>query len=227
MKFKLKSFNKELSINPRVVNVVELHNKNLFSKFVECFVNEVGEEGEIPYLLFDNDFNSISPKNKMIINYQLPFIDFDNKLLVGSIYSQFSSLLRDDETKLTSVIEGYNEIVDAIYDFNLSMRCSYDFMVEFDEKVFMKSFGLKPLVHESSSLLDRIIFYFNFLLDACVDKPVVFVNLKIFLSEKDLGRVYEQAFLNNISLFLLESVPDVREFEHEDKIVVDQDFIEL
>lgn len=227
MIFKLMNFDKQLRLSSEVVSVIEILNKEMFSKFVESLILEEGQMGAVPYLLMDDEFNSINPKNKAIIIDSLPFINYDNKLLSNNIYTLFSTMLRSDDETLVGVNNCFYGIVENIRKYNLSTRCTYDFMIEFDEKVFMKAFCFKPLSAPRSSLLDKIIVLLNFMVDAGVNKPLFFVNLKLFLSENDLLILYEQAFLNKISLLLVEGVSDSITFDNEEKIVIDHDFIEF
>ena len=62
--------------------------------------------------------------------------------------------------------------------------------------------------------------------DASLNKVILFVNLKLFLTENELELFYEQAFFSKLRILLVENAYDALRYERERKYVIDQDFLE-
>ncbi len=59
-----------------------------------------------------------------------------------------------------------------------------------------------------------------------VNKALLFVNLKTFLTEKEVARFYERVFFHELRVLMLENDADMNSYALEDKMVVDQHFLE-
>ena len=225
MNLKFKNMNFEIELTPNFVNCLEVQNKEYFSRITLALLSQLGEVACEPYFLFNDKGKSVSVKNKLIVINTLPQIPVADKKSLSGVWDAISNDMRLDIESYDEFMSLANRMFEIIRIHSLGLHSSMDFMLEFDEKLVMKCFGFEPDSATSDKLIDNLIAFFEILIDAGSIKPVVFVNLKNFLTKNQLELVAEQAFLNKIPLLLLESSCDSNKYEREQKIVVDQDLI--
>ena len=225
MNLKFKSLDFELELDCDYFNCLEIHNKVYFNKVIMSLISQLGEEAEEPYFLFNKKGKSVAVKNKIIILNSLPLVPVADKKTLSNLWDKVSQNMRLDGDSYNEFIDLTNRMFEIIRMHSLGMHSHLDFMVELDEKLVMKCFGLEPNSFNSSELVENIISYFEMLLDSDSVKPIIFVNLKTFLDRDGLEELAESAFFNKIPLLLLESCCDLNSYAREKKIIVDQDFI--
>ena len=52
------------------------------------------------------------------------------------------------------------------------------------------------------------------------------MNLKTFLTKNDVQKLYERVFFHELKMLLVENAEDGNRYEIEDKLVIDQHFLE-
>ena len=86
--------------------------------------------------------------------------------------------------------------------------------------------GFGVAAQEEKTLLDNVLNFLSFALDAGCKKTITFVNLKTFLTENELKVLYDHVFFLKLSVLLLENKKDNMTYDHEHKLTVDLQFLE-
>ena len=138
---------------------------------------------------------------------------------------RFETLLLEDY-ELREEIESLNrDMASRMNMLGFQMSASYTFSSGWDVRRYLKAFDF-GVVRDGGSLLDNLLEFISFAADMRLERALVFVNLKTFLTEKDLEVLYNQAIFYGVRLLLLENASDDRFCSQERKRVVDQHFIE-
>lgn len=225
MKLKFSSCDFEVDLSNGCATCVEIHNKTYFTRIVYSLLSGLGEEALEPYFLFDEKGKSINTKSNLIVINNLPLAPTSDKKIISKIWDEVAVEMKNDIEAYDEFISLANRMFDIIRIHSFGLHSQMNFDIELDERVLMKTFGFSPQCANEARLIDNLISFFEMLVDGYCVKPIVFVNLKEFLDKKDFEALLENSFLNKIPLILLESCGDSENYEREEKIIVDQDFI--
>lgn len=208
------------------VSVLEIHNSVLFTRVCQSLSSQKGECAIEPYSVWDDAGNELSSSQTLLYvgdPFKLPW---DDKALVGELRSLLENMVFEDEPARQRIESLATQLSSAITQMGFQVEGDYHFALEWELQRYLKAFNFSVEYDPDVSLLDNVIKFIDFVADVMADKVIVFINLKIFLSENELTRLYERIFFRNVKLLLLESVKDEIVRHHETKLVVDQDFLE-
>ena len=227
MKLSLSGFDSCIQIYPHMINVLEIENSVLFSRMCQSLASGLSENAIEPYLLWDES-NTASGKpmeTRMILSpLALPWEDRD---ISGKLYARLESRLSENEV-LEEEVEGlFRELCAKSSILSFEMQSDYSFSVEWDYKKFLKSFGFSVTTNDEGTLLENTIRFFELLVDIGYKKLLIFVNLKLYFSEKELLDLYNQAIFLGIRILLLENVIAKETLINEVKTLIDKEFVQI
>lgn len=108
----------------------------------------------------------------------------------------------------------------------LGLDSDYAFGVDWELKRYLRTYGFGVDLVEDEPLIDKLIKFLKLAKDASLKRTLLFVNLKLFLTENELELFFEQAFFSRLSILLIENAHDDTCHLHERKYTIDQDFLE-
>ena len=182
------------------VDMLVLENAAIMSEIVEdLYKQTLGGEGsfilsvEGKELKFEKHF-------ALIIN---PFaVNFNDKKIINKLFSELAFVGNEfvvEKTQINSkMIQLLENIIDNVQYDNLSYN------LDFDWNNLFKLYDVK-INNEFDALLEKMIEYIKVLSELCSVKVVCMVNIKSFLQDDEIERLYEMAFYYKIQLLLIES----------------------
>lgn len=226
MKVRFSGLMRAIELQKGSVSVLEVHNKVLFSRLCQSLSSCKGELAVEPYSVWDGENNELNP-GKVLLWVGDPFnLPWEDKALIGSLRSSVEQMVLEDESVRQSIEQLSVQLQSAIAQLCFQIEGEYRFGLDWELQRYLKAFNFHVDYDTDASLLDNLIKYLDFVADVMPGKVMVFVNLKNFLEQNELQRLYERVFFRNMSVLLLESVADTLSYNHEVKYVVDQDFLE-
>lgn len=227
MRFKLLRFDSVVDVVPGVPSVLEVEDHALFARVTGSLISGLGEEAEEPYLLWDEaKGKAINPKKGMLVLHSLPELPYDDKKLLGKLYSHMQGLLEKDgeaQDAIAVLTEGLGARLEGI---GCRLRGTYDFEVEWSVEHYLKAFAFEPVYDGCETFLERCISFFGLCSDIELAKTLVMVNAKSFFTPDEMRELYEQVFFLNIPLLLIEPSIDEHVYERERKRCIDLHFLE-
>lgn len=217
MKLRFNYLESDIDLEKCCINVIEVENKSYFYRMVNGlnllslgepieeinFYDDLGEcyiAGKINIVTdyFDFDFNEKKYSSNLvkIINKEITEID-ENAL--SNIYKKMQSL--------------YNKVLINI-DLPLSSK------QEFTTDAIFKM--LKISIDKKEKLLENLLLLLDLEKNFNIDKLVVFVNLKQYLSKEDLIEVYKYSIYNNVTILLIDSQTYGPTISYEKKLIIDE-----
>lgn len=217
MKLRFNYLESDIDLEKCCINVIEVENKSYFYRMVNGlnllslgepieeinFYDDLGEcyiAGKINIVTdyFDFDFNEKKYSSNLvkIINKEITEID-ENAL--SNIYKKMQSL--------------YNKVLINI-DLPLSSK------QEFTTDTIFKM--LKISIDKKEKLLENLLLLLDLEKNFNIDKLVVFVNLKQYLSKEDLIEVYKYSIYNNVTILLIDSQTYGPTISYERKLIIDE-----
>lgn len=214
-----------ITLEPGKVSVLEVHNGTLFSRFALSLLADCVLDAMEPYSLWEDDTELKSKDALFVISDPLN-LPWDHRLLLGEITKKLERDYIEDEDLRLAISQAQEEINSRLLSLGMAFHSDYRFAAEWDFKKYLKTMGFQVDWRVDEPLVDRLISFLSLVLDAGCKKAIVFVNLKTFLSEKDLITLYEHIFYCKLPVLLLENKPDELKYKYEQKIVVDLQFLE-
>lgn len=226
MKLVVSGFDNSISFGSGKIGELVIERQTLFSRICRSLLSGAGEGALEPYALWDDDGLVVNPKNIFlpIVNpFDLPW---NHKSLVGGLCEQMErAYLEDEEYRL--LFDGLGDRVGALlFELSCQMRGTYGSGLKWNLDAIMKSVGFGVSPDPQASLLDNLILFVEYAADARLEKSLLFVNMRSFLSDSDLAQLHESLVFHGVSALMLEQglAPDCA--CSVSKLIVDQDLVE-
>ena len=214
--------NKSLYINNSDVVEWIIESPELFTKYLSELCSQVnGSEGL--FVLSEEDKElSISKVVELITNPLT--IDINDKKILAKIYNELQSLANDETMYLRT-----KEIVSSLQEYFYELEHNYETTLLIDEDVelpaLFKVLGAK-IESDSLDYFERLIQYIKIQNVILNKKLIILVNIRSFLSNKQLEQLFLFLRHNEIKLLLYESMQ--RDFtEATKKYIIDIDQCEI
>lgn len=225
MRLQLLRFGEGVELGNGKVTAIEIENCHLFTRVVRALLSEQGKDAVEPYQLWDDTGKAVSPKKSLVVLHSLPVVPYDNKTLLGKLWTKVSRLIEGDD-ECERLLYGLGaQISNVVEDVGIALWGNYAFEQAWSLEQHLKAFEFKPVCGETETLLENCIRFFGLCADADQSMPVVMVNAKSFFEQNELKELYSQAVFLGTTLVILDSRHDTTCYELERKMVIDQDFL--
>lgn len=207
------------------VGVLEVHDKRLFARVCRSLISEQGEAALEPYSLWDAEGGKLSARNAILAAVDPFDLPWGDRALLGDLQDVVEEMYAADDQARRRIDESARRLREDVAELGLRLQSEYEFAVEWDLGKILKSFDFSVEEDPVESLLDNLIKFMKFASDIRCKQVILFVNLKSFLEKSELEEFYREAFLCDLNILLLESIPDPSCYEQERKTVIDLDFL--
>ncbi len=209
------------------INVLYLENKAFLVKFIDSLCKQFYKK-ELSLELFtlsdENKQLDITRETELIID---PFnLDFNQKKIINSIYENLSKIAQTDEyylktNKLTGELINY--VNDLMADYNLDLNITDHINI-----IDLLKIAKVHINNEYDSLLEKLIDFAKIIQEVLNIKILILVNIKNFLTEKELSIFYQEMQRQKIFILLVEHKYDQEKtLMCEKNLIVDQDLCEI
>ncbi|QKF07162.1 type II-A CRISPR-associated protein Csn2 [Berryella wangjianweii] len=227
MRFCIQGIESAIEVLPGRPFVLAIDNKTLYSRVVQSLFSEEGECATEPYTCWSCDGKSIKPKGAAIV-IPSPFcLPWDCRDISGGLYARIEALIMEDEGLRSEVETRARDLRVILQRAALSLRGDYEFKSEWDAKKYLKafSFGYDADMHQS--LFDSLISFFGAVEDACLEKPLVFVNFQSYFDGEKMRELFSRLLQSNMKVLFLECNWPFARVGDERILQIDQHFLEI
>lgn len=211
------SYDFEMKFQENQINVLVMEKQQVMTKLVQdMYLQCNGEEGG--FVLSDVD--KIVPIEKYVELILEPFsINCNSKKIMNKLYQELATVAKEsmirERLELNSQVTAFLEQLFQVVPYHLSYKDEHEVqdILKFAD-VRVDSIG--------ETLLEQIVDYLRVINQICRYNICVFVNLKTFLSAKELKDLYEFANYQKMHLVLLESC-EREKVEGEKTFIIDKD----
>lgn len=205
--------------------VLEVHNRALFARVCDSLVSCYGEDACEAYSIWDGE-REVRPRSAFLVVPDALNLPWESKDIGGRLYSLLQERQLEDEAIRGLFDSRFRELRGLVSQLLVQLEGDYRFGLEWDLQRFLKAFGFTVDFDQGAAFIDRLILFLDCCADMQVNKALLFVNLKTFLTEKEVARFYERVFFHELRVLMLENDADMNSYALEDKMVVDQHFLE-
>ena len=223
MKINIDYLDNSIYLENSKIMVLEIENKRLLFRLIKNFTDIDNGDFIDEIKVFGNDNKEINISNKILVlsdffNFNLDtkkYLNQINKIIIDNIKDS------DDNTLLSlyqKLLYKYNKV---IKETDLPVVISNEVNVESLVKI------IKLKLNLSDNLLDNLLSLIDLEKIAKANKFLIFVNLKLYLTEKELEELYKYAIYNEVKLMLIDSKSYGCKTNFENKLIIDNNLVEF
>lgn len=226
MKVCFAGLNAPILVDDAAVSVLEVANRALFARICGSLASGLGADALEPYSLWDDADAELKPNAQFLLVASPLELPWDDKLLSGGLAARLEKMAFEDEGVRQSIEEAFAVLRSKLAQVALGLDSDYTFGVDWELKRYLRTYGFGVDLVEDEPLIDKLIKFLKLAKDASLKRALLFVNLKLFLTENELELFFEQAFFSRLSVLLVENTQDDACHQHERKYTIDQDLLE-
>lgn len=211
--------NQILMLDDYIINL-EVENKKYFYRLVKDFYDlSSGNEIDAIKFFVNGKEENITEKVSIFTNY---FV-FDekkyslsiNKYLINAINEQDKELLIKEYHQL---VKKYNNVIDKV---DLPVTIDYDIGIEKIIKL------IKVDINFTNELLNNLLIILDIERELSINKILIFVNLKQYLTKEELNELYKYSLYTNVKIILIDSQSYGICQNYEKKYIIDENLVEF
>lgn len=210
-------------IEENKVNVIVIENQDMLSEIISEAIDEIScKSGNF---VLSDDAGRIDFSKAAEIITDVFSLDINDKKFLSKLFTELKAESSNEKfyiktMELNSAISSYLTALTDLEGFNVIHE------EEGDLSNIFKAFDLR-FADETVSLSEKIIEYLGVCSEFAGKNIFIFVNLKSFVNEEDLKKIYEFSFYKKINLILFESHDGDFKKEYEYVRIIDRDLCEV
>lgn len=220
---------KPLIVEPGYPAVFQVESPGLFAQVVESLFSGDGRCATEQYALWErngDEWEELPPKDAFLLVPNVFDLPWSDRALAGEIIRRMEADFVADEEFRLRFEKSERDLSAQIMALSNPYSADYSLGVEWDLGKLLKLLGFGIGAEPGAKLIDNLISFLSLALDSRLEKAIVFVNLKTFLTENEVKRLYEHCFFSKRKVILLENKRDGTTYQYERKTVIDLDFLE-
>lgn len=223
MKISHPFFENPFLLEENKVNVLVVENQVFFAKLINELLQQVnGNEGSF---VLSCNYKQLDIHKRIDIVIDPFTLDFNKKKIITRLYSQLKSNAIGSEYYMDSKI-----LLGEIVQFIEKISQTTEYPLVYSDNIDIASiFKLAEIKIETSyeNLTEKLLDYCSLVQEFCSDSCIVFINLKCYLSDDELGQFYKSISYKKINIMLLENTVREKRFVQEKIRIIDKDFCEI
>lgn len=219
-------FEKEFKFENSYINVLEIHNIELFREIVQTINLEIKTKEEVSKLIFLDNDNKVSISKDILIIQDYFNLDINNTKIIKQLYVDVETKYIQDND-LNIFTQKINDVLNEIRKTLLEYDFDFTYKEQLSVSELLKSISLKFDIKNYVDIIENILYLFEIISMFKICKVCVFVNMKGYLKKEEIEEVYKMAMHKNIKLLLIEHYEDNNVNKYEKKLIIDNDFDEF
>ena len=205
------------------VNSIEVLNNNYFYRLTNL-IYKYSNDQEVEELYFteNNEELKLNKKIRIITNYY--DFDFNNKKYINELIKNISN--NTDDNILLKLNNNYNKLYKVLSSLinSVDLNFKVDINDEFSINEILNNFNLS--IPSKDNLLDNLILLIDIEKQFNINKVLVFINLKDYLSREEIIEFEKYCIYNNVYVILFDN-SKYKNNSYEKKFIIDNDLSEV
>lgn len=205
------------------VNSIEILNNNYFYRLTNLvYKYSNNQETEEFYFTENNEELKLNKKIRIITNYY--DFDFNSKKYINELIKNISN--NTDDNILLKLNNNYNKLYKVLSSLinSVDLNFKVDINDEFSINEILNNFNLS--IPSKDNLLDNLILLIDIEKQFNINKVLVFINLKDYLSREEIIEFEKYCIYNNVYVILFDN-SKYKNNSYEKKFLIDNDLSEV
>ena len=222
MKLNIKYIDTDIILSNDYVFSFEINNKGLYYRLINDF-NNISRGEVIDDIYLFEDLEEVNISNNIILIIDYFNIDFNNK----NYLNHLNKLLIENinEKDIISINQYYNKIRSIILKNTNDINVVVDLRDEFNIQNIVKLY--KVSINKKETLLEKLMLLIDIEKDFAVNKFIILVSIKQYLTKDELLELYKYSIYNDIKLMLIDYGQYGVTIENERKLIIDESLEEF
>jgi CRISPR-associated protein Csn2 len=223
MKISVRYLDNEIEVNDDKVTSVEIENKGCFYRLVKDLYS-ISNSDVVEDIIFVNENNeeiNIGSKISLIFNYFN--FEFDSKKLNTDLLKYVgNNISENDRLTLCKLSNKMQDVYKKILnDIEIPLTLDTDVNIDDITKI------MKISVKSEERLLNNLFLIIDINKVLKINKIVIFVNLKQYLTKDELEELYKYSIYNKVNILLIDSQAYGCTINNEHKLIIDSELDEF
>lgn len=209
-----------LSINTEDILNIEIENKKYFYRIINDFY-QISNGENLDYISCSIDGNGENIVGK--ISVFIDYFNFDLKKNLNAVTKYIIDNLEEQDRQ--AIVKIYQQLLKKyaaiINKVDLPLLINDEMSIE----RLMKSIKLN--INFTNDLLNNLFIILDMEKEICINKLLIFVNLKQYLKKQELIELYKYSLYHNVKILLIDSQSYGPTMEYEKKLIIDENLTEI
>jgi len=218
MIMKIFSLENDIIFKEEYINVLQIQDKKLFTNVINCLNDNINniEDTKERIIILDNDIE-IKIEKEVLMIIDVFNIDFNQKKIQSALYNKIEKIYKQE-------FERMSEFQTIFQKLQLNVLDVFNECIGIQE--YLKLLGLK-ISNNKGKIIDTVFSLIDVVEYLSVAKLLVFVNLKLYLSDDELNEIHKYAMYKKVNILLIETGEEKEPLENEKILYIDSDYDEI
>ena len=229
MIMKIFSLENDITFTEEYINVLQIQDKKLFTNVINSLNDNINniEDTKERIIILDNDIE-IKIEKEVLMIIDVFNIDFNQKKIQSALFQKIEKIYQQEYERLSDFQTHFQSLQINAMDVWEDLPFEFEYKDSIGVQEYLKLLGLKIAMSDrDSKIIDIVLMIIDVVEYFGIAKLVVFTNLKLYLSQKELEEVYKYIMYKKVMVLLLETGDEKECVKNEKILFLDSDYDEL
>ena len=229
MIMKIFSLENDIIFKEEYINVLQIQDKKLFTNVINSLNDNINniEDTKERIIILDNDIE-IKIEKEVLMIIDVFNIDFNQKKIQSALFQKIEKIYQQEYERLSDFQTHFQSLQINAMDVWEDLPFEFEYKDSIGVQEYLKLLGLKIAMGDrDSKIIDIVLMIIDVVEYFGIAKLVVFTNLKLYLSQKELEEVYKYIMYKKVMVLLLETGDEKECVKNEKILFVDSDYDEI
>ena len=227
MIMKIFSLENDIIFKEEYINVLQIQDKKLFTNVINSLndnINNIDDTKE-RIIILDND-TEIKIEKEVLMIIDVFNIDFNQKKIQSALYNKIEKIYKQEFERMSEFQTIFQKLQLNVLDVFNEFPFEFNYKESIGIQECLKLLGLK-ISNNKGKIIDTVFSLIDVVEYLSVAKLLVFVNLKLYLSDDELKEIYKYAMYKKVNILLIETGEEKEPLENEKILYIDSDYDEI
>lgn len=227
MIMKIFSLENDIIFSEECINVLQIQDKKLFANVINSLNDNINgiQNTKERIIILDND-TEIKMEKEALMVIDLFNIDFNQKKIQSALYNKIEKVYKQEFERMSEFQTLFQKLQLNVLDVFNEFPFEFNYKDSIGIQEYLKLLGLK-ISNNKGEIIDKIFSLIDAVEYLSVAKLLIFVNLKLYLSDDELNEIYKYAMYKKVNILLIETGEEKEPIKNEKILFVDSDYDEI
>ena len=205
MIMKIFSLENDIIFKEEYINVLQIQDKKLFTNVINSLNDNINniEDTKERIIILDNDIE-IKIEKEVLMIIDVFNIDFNQKKIQSALYNKIEKIYKQEFERMSEFQTIFQKLQLNVLDVFNEFPFEFNYKESIGIQEYLKLLGLK-ISNNKGKIIDTVFSLIDVVEYLSVAKLLVFVNLKLYLSDDELNEIYKYAMYKKVNILLIET----------------------